>query len=430
LEAIAGSETETGEWSGRGGGTVSLRNLRTFASFKLPAFRIYFAAMLGQMAGMNMQMMARSLLVLTLTGSYTPLGIMSLANAIPMLATSLFGGVIADRVQKKYVLLVGQASSAVISLLIALALTLGYVSEDRANSWWLLVVAALFQGSVMGLMMPSRQAIIREIVSEEDVMNAISLNTLGMNLLRLTAPAAAGFLIAGFGFQAVYYAMTGAYVVAVGFTFLLPLSSKMNVRGRGALSDIRAGIGYIRRDTTILLILIITLVAVVLSMPYMMLLPAFTEDELKVGPKGLGILMGVSGIGAIAGSLVLASLPNKKRGAMLLGMGLILGLALMAFSASTSWTLSLIVIVFVGVGQTGRMALGNTLLQYYAAADYRGRVMSFLMMEFGLSSFVVFPAAIVADIVGVRWTVGVLAFVLVLASIAAYIFIPRIRRLE
>ena len=369
---------------GRRGAGFSLGNLRTFASFRNPVFRIYFAAMLGQMAGMNMQMMSRSLLVLTLTGSYTPLGVMSLANALPMLATSLFGGVIADRVQKKYVLLVGQAGSALISLAIALSLTLGYISEDRANSWWLLVVAALFQGSVMGLMMPSRQAIIREIVSEEQVMNAVSLNTLGMNLLRLTAPAAAGFLIAGFGFQAVYYAMTGAYMVAVAFTFLLPLTGTMSIRGGGALTDIVAGIGYIRRDTTILLILIITLVAVVLSMPYMMLLPAFTEDILKVGPRGLGILMGVSGIGAIAGSLVLASLPNKKRGAMLLGMGLILGLALMAFSASTSWTLSLIVIVFVGVGQTGRMALGNTLLQYYTEADYRGRVMSFMMMEFGL----------------------------------------------
>ncbi|MFC2005318.1 MFS transporter, partial [Chloroflexota bacterium] len=146
--------------------TISLRNLRTFRSFKNPVYCLYYGALVGQMAAMSMQMLARSLLVYRLTGSAAILGAMSLAHALPMLFLSLFGGVIADRVQKKYVMLAGQASSAIVSLGVALSLTLGYINAEQPGSWWILAVASVFQGTIMGLMMPSRQAIIREIVSE------------------------------------------------------------------------------------------------------------------------------------------------------------------------------------------------------------------------------------------------------------------------
>lgn len=429
-ETIDGIDNESISVGTRATSGISLRNLNTFASFKVPSFRLFYGAMLGQMAGMNMQMMARSLLIYRLTDSATALGIMGLANAIPMVFFSLFGGVIADRIQKKYVLLAGQISSGLISLVIALFLTFDLLSPDHSNSWWMLIVAALFQGAVMGLMMPSRQAIIRELVGRHQLMNAISLNTLGMNSLRLIAPAMAGFLIEVTGFSGVYYAMTVAYIVATVFTMFLPLTGTMSLKGSGAFAYMAEGFAYVRRDKTILLVLLITLFAVVLSMPYMMLLPVFTEDILKVGAGGMGVLVSFSGMGAIVGSLILASLPNKKRGLMLILSGILMGLALIAFSFSESWYLSLFAMIFIGVGQTARMALGGTLLQYYADPDYRGRVMSYMMMEFGLSNFAVFLAAVVADIVGVQWTVGSMAILLVFMSIGALILVPRIRRLD
>ncbi len=140
--------------------------------------------------------------------------------------------------------------------------------------------------------------------------------------------------------------------------------------------------------------------------------------------------MSVSGIGAITGSITLASMTNKKRGFMLLASSLILGLALIGFSFSSSWYLSLALIIFVGLGQTGRMALSNTLLQYYVEDEYRGRVMSILMMEFGLTSLGTFGAAILAEAIGVQWAVGGFAMVLVFLSILALAFVPRIRRLD
>ena len=421
---------------GGGRGTLSIRNLRTLTSLKNPVFRLYYVASLSQMGAMNMQMLARSLLIYDITGSGTILGVMALGNALPMLFFSLFGGVIADRVQKKYVLLAGQAASAVVSVAIALTLVFGFMSEERSGSWVILVIAAVIQGTIMGLMMPSRQAMIAEIVGEEQLMNAIAINTFGMNLGRLTMPAVAGFVIAAFGYETTYFMMAGMYVIAVCFIFLMPKTGTITLQGRGAMTDVIDGLKYVRHEVTLLLILVFTFFTVLLSMPYMMLLPMFTEDILDVGAKGLGVLMSVSGVGAMAGSIVLASLPNKKRGLMLLLGSLLLGVGLVGFSFSSmwfpsfAWPAALGFIVIVGVGQTARMTLGNTLLQYYVQDEYRGRVMALYMMEFGLTSFGVFAAGILADQVGVEWAVGGLAIILILVSVLGLVFMPRLRKLD
>lgn len=407
-----------------------MRNLRTFDSLKNPVYRLYYGGMLGQMAAMNMQLVTQSLLIYRLTGSTTILGTLALAHAVPLTVLSLFGGVLADRLEKKNILLTGQSVSALIALTVALALASGYLSAERTGSWWILIVAAAVQGVVMGLMMPSRQAIIAEIVSSEQLMNAVALNTLGMNLLRFMAPTIAGVLIDAYSFEAVYYAMTGMYLMAVFFIAFLPHTGTKGARGQSVFTDLKDSLNYVWNDRTIFLILGFTLILVVLSRPYQFLLPVFTEDILKVDATRLGVLMSVSGVGAMIGSIFLASLPNKRRGIMLAFSGLILGLTLVSFSFSESWYLSLVMIGFVGFGDTGRITLANTLVQYYVAPDYRGRVMSLLMMEFGIMSFGVFFAGIIAESIGVQWSVGGLAMVLTLISVLALLFAHRLRKLD
>jgi len=240
------------------GRSFSLRDLRTFTSLKNPVFRLYYFGMLGQMGAMNMQMIARSLLIYRITESGTALGIMALANAAPMLFFSLFGGVIADRVQKKYVLVAGQLVSAIISFCVGLTLVFGLMGPDMPNSWWILIWASLAQGIVMGLMMPSRQAMIAEIVPEEQLMNAVALNTFGMNFNRLLMPALGGFLIEYSGFASTYFLMTALYLVAVIFIALMPKTGTISLSGAGALADVIAGITYVKNNRTILIILIVT----------------------------------------------------------------------------------------------------------------------------------------------------------------------------
>jgi MFS family permease len=427
-----GEDMGMGMPAGRPGGFSlrSLRNLRTFSSFKNRVFLLYFGGMLGQMVGMNMQMIARSYLIYQLTNSAIILGAMSLFHAVPMIVLSLYGGVIADRVQKKYVMIIGQAASAVVSAGVGLTLVYGYLSADNAGSWWVLAVSSVFQGIIMALMMPSRQAILPEIVDGEDLMNAISLSTMGMNTLRLFAPAVAGLLIENVGYEAVYFTTSAMYLVSVVFIAFLPLTSQITKSTTNALTAMKEGFKYLRSETTILMILSFTLIVTILAMPFQQLLPIFTEDILKVGPSGMGWLMSVSGIGSILSSLVLASLPNKKRGIMMLCGNVILGISLAAFSFSTSYRLSLVLIGFVGLGQMVQMALGTTLIQYYINPAYLGRVMSIMMMQFGLMSFSTFIAALLTEALGIQWAIGGLAMILVLLSFFALAFFRRIRNLE
>lgn len=407
-----------------------LSNIHTFRSLKNPVYRLYFSGIMGQRAAMNMQMIARSYLVYELTGSAAILGLLSLCNALPILILSVFGGVIADRIHKKYVLIIGLASSAIISLGIALLLSSGFLSAENESSWWVLAVSAVLQGCIMGLMIPSRQAIIPEIVDQEEIMNAVSLDSTGMNTLRLAAPALAGFLADAFGYGIVYYVMTGLYMAGTICIITMPLTGKLRGNAGNALKDIKESLKYIQHERTILLLLLFSLFVVVLSMPYMTLLPVFSEDVLNVGASGMGILVSVSGAGAMIASLVFASLPNKKRGIMLLISALLLGLALTAFSFSESWILSLIIIVFVGMGQAGRMALGNTLIQYYVEDSYRGRVMSIYVMEFGLTSFGSAGAGLLAETIGPKLGLGGFAIALVVTSLLALVFLRRIRKLD
>lgn len=405
-------------------------DIKTFRSLKNPVFRLYFIGMIGQWVSMNMQMVARSLLIYRISDSGAILGLASLANAIPMILVSLWGGAIADRLQKKSILFFSMAASALVSLAVAFALTTGVLSPDREDSWWILIVTAIIQGIIMGLMMPSRQSIISEIVEHDEVLNAVSLNMMGMNTFRILGPAAAGFLVDAFDFHVVYYISGGMYGLAAVCMMLMPKTGKTVLQGESALQDIVDGISYIRKEKTIMLILVATLFVMMCGMPLMQLLPMITDDILNVGASGMGMLLSVSGVGAIVGSLILASIPSKKRGIIMLTGGIVMGSALTVLAFSKWWAISLAVVVFVGLGQTGHRASGNSLVQNYTEPEYRGRVLSFMMMGIGFSSLGTFFAGLLAESVGIQWSIGGLALLLVLASVILFVATGRLRKLD
>ncbi len=399
-------------------------------SLQNPAYRFYLPGALCQFASLSMQIITGPLLMYRITGSAALLGTMALVNAFPMIFVSMFGGAIADRIPKKRVVIAGLLGSAVVSTGMAMALSTGYISQENPNSWIILILAALCMGSLMGLMMPALQAIVAEIVSRGELMNAVALNTMGMNLLNLIAPGLAGFMIDAFDFEAVYFTMTGLYICGAFFILFIPGTSQPTPGGGNILGEIQKGFQYIRKDTMILVVLGFSLMVTVLAMPYQQLLPIYVDDILKVGATGMGVLMSVSGAGALVGSIILASLPNKKRGLLLLASGLVSGMALVVFSFSSTWSLSLTFIVFVGFSQTFRMTIGSALLQAYAEAEYRGRVMSIFGMQWGFMSVCTFLAGILAEVVPVQWVLGGLAMLLITLSGLALVFIPSIRRLD
>ena len=364
--------------------------------------------------------MARSLLVYRLTGSVALLGIASVTNFLPLIFLSPLGGALADRLQKKYVVLAGQLSSIVMALLVAIPLSTGYLSPENHASWWVLIASYVLDGIGIGLTGPSYQAIVREIVTADHVMNAVALNSLGQNVIRFAAPLATGFLISSLGFTEVLFVVAGLFLLGNVFILLIPAASleyQGEVGKRRSWSEIQRGLSYVRSRPDLAIVLGFLFLAVLLSMPYGSLMPVFADDVLKVGERGMGILISVSGVGAMLVSLMLASMSNRRRGAVMLAGSLLLGLTLVVFSFSKSWYLSLFMIFFIGMGDTVRMTVGNALLLYYSDHEYWGRVMSIGAASFGLSSLGVVLASFVAQKVGVSWAVGGLAAMLCVVTV-------------
>jgi MFS family permease len=406
---------------------------RTFDSFGKPSYLLYHGVLLCQMMAIYMGLLVRTLLVYRITDSTEILTRISLYNAIPVVLFSFFGGVIADRIPKKMVMLWGQVGLTCVTLVVALTLTSGYLSTDNHASWWILAAIAALQGTIMGLMVPSRQAILPEIVGKERLMNAVSLNMIGTSLIRIIAPYIAGtVLLDAFGFKIAYFYMVGLHLLAVPLILLLPNTGTGSSNDSGIFDSSIIGIRYLKHQTTIILILLFTLFATLFVVPYSVLMPFFAEDALGVGAAGLGMLIATSGVGSIIGSIVFASLANRQRGLILLASGLILASTLTGFAFSVSWQLSLSLILFVGIGQSGLLILGNTLIQYYVNDEFRGRVMGIYMMVIGLASFsTLFDSNLylLVESFGVQWTIGGFAIGLVLISLAALVFVPRVRKL-
>jgi MFS family permease len=407
-----------------------LRRIRTFESFKIHAYRMFFLGMIGQWGSFSMEMVARTYLIYDITDSAAMLGFVSLASAIPMISLSLFGGAVADRLPKKRLIQISQVAMSAVSLANGTAVSIGYLGPAHPESWWVLMVGAVIMGTIMAMAMPSRQAIIPELVGREQIMNAVSLNTMGMSFFQLVGPAVAGYVIDGFGYAAVFFSMAALNGTAIIFTSFLPKTVPLQRIKKNVLADVGQGLRYIGRHRLVFMVLVFFVVSILLAMPYQMLMPIFARDILQVGPKGQGTLMSVSGVGALAASLTLASIPSKRRGATLLMSNVLLGGALVIFAFSVSWPLSLAMMVFVGLGRTGNNTAGAALLQSYTEPEYLGRVMSIMMMNFGLSSLGTFFAGVLAESISAPWAIGGLAMILVIVSSGAFLFLPAMRKLE
>jgi sugar phosphate permease len=224
--------------------------------------------------------------------------------------------------------------------------------------------------------------------------------------------------------------MTVMFFMSTFFIAFLPHIGTATTRGANALNDIKEGLKYVRHEIVIILILANVFMASMFAMPYMQLLPIFTEDILKVGASGLGILSSASGVSGIVASLVLASLPNKKRGLMLILTLVITGCTLTLFSFSSSWPLSLVMMVIIGSQNTLGLTLSIALIQHYADPAYQGRVISIHNMQMGVSSFGTFVAGMLAESIGVQWTLGGFAMTLILLSSCTLVFFHQLRRLD
>jgi MFS family permease len=407
---------------------------RTFAAFSDANFRWFFAALVGNFASMNIQMFVRGWLVYEITGSYEKLGWMSAAGGLVGLIAAPIGGVVADRViQKKYVIQVAQFCNAII------AGTVGFLIASGELLFVHLLIASVFQGLVMNIMMPARQALTKDVVGLSRLTNAIALSTSGMNAARLLLPGLAGFMVAALGggngnidpAKWVYLVMMLLYFSSVVLLFKVSVADRAVRSGiaPSLTAELKSGFEYVFRTPTILMLLVCNFAMVFFSLTYFMLLPGFAKDVLNAGPGDLGLLISISGIGSLIGSLLVASMSNRNRAKTLLAGSLLLGIALLGFAWSTNFWLSVVLLTFVGFGQAARMSLSNVLIQSYVEDEFRGRVMSIYMLEMSILAVAIYPISILADAIGPQLTVGLTAICLI-ALVLALFFYPRYRDLD
>lgn len=391
---------------------------QTFSSLSSPSFLFFWLGMLGIMAGMQMQMLARSYLTYDLTGSATLTGVVGAANALPMLFLSLFGGAIADRFDRKRIVQVGQFLFAVLSLVIGLVILSGDIT------WQYLMVGAIIQGAVFSFMMPARQAIVPSLVPAEKVTNAMALSSAAMSAMTLAAPAFAGGIYAFAGAHIVYFVIAALGFLAVVLTNFVPKVSSGPVRKRGPMiGEIKAGLSYVRDAHTIKMLLIVGLCTTVLAQPFRFLMPVFIVDVYHVGPEFMGLLVAVMGGSSLIGALFVASIGRWRRGLLLMIGGFMSAVALMLVAAIPIYIAAMIVMIPLGLGDAARRTLNQSLVLELTEEQYRGRVMSVFMLNRGMMPLGVLPTALLIDFLGPQIGIGLLGLALFLFM--AYLYITQ-----
>jgi MFS family permease len=375
-----------------------------------PYYRTYWTGNQANTLVQQMQMVANGYLAYTLTDSAAALGIVAVAQSAPMLVFSPVGGVLADRMEKRNLLIWMQGVQCLVSLAIGVL-----VAIDRID-YWHLVVSSAIQGFSFAVIGPTRQSWIPQLVKRDELTSALALNNAGMNASRVIGPSLAGILIAvpWFGVKGVYFVRVFAFVWVMFTLLQIPIRGEPEAQGSTAATgmermrefggQLTSGLRYIWNHETLLSLFIFAVVTMLLGQSYQQLLPAYALGVFDVGAEGQGIMQAVVGVGGLVGSLSMAYLSqNPNRAKIQAYTGTALGLALMLFGvcAAFNWFLiSLGALFLVGLTLDFNATINQTLIMLNADRALYGRVMSVYMMTWALSGFSASLSGVLMDQIG------------------------------
>ncbi len=412
-------------------------------------FRLWFFGQGLSLVGTWMQMMAQQVLVYRLTGSAAALGLITAIGLIPVLPLSLWGGSIADRAPRRTVILLAQTAMMLQAFLLA------WLSWTGAVQIWHVYLMALLLAAAQAIDLPARQAFIVDMVEgKDDLTNAIALNSAIFNGARALGPAMAGALVAAVG-EAPAFFFNGLSFGAVIISLLMMrnLPAVLAAKAAPLTRHLAEGVQYVTATKSILVLTSLVAVSAFLSMPYSTLMPVMADRVLRDtaapvvatlctdpgapfqcrAPEALplGMLLTAVGVGAVAGALMVASLPDNARRGRLLTMGnLLFPALLLGFAVSRSFLVSILLLAGIGVSFVMQNSLANTLIQLIVPNELRGRVMSLYTLTFqtfmragGLQ------AGLVADAIGPALSIGIGAFVSLGYGVFVAFRYPKLRKM-
>lgn len=379
------------------------RESARFGALEVTVFRNYFLATIVSNIGSWMQILAQGWLILELTNSPFYLGLVGLVRAIPTISLSLVGGVLADRFSRTMILMITQSVMALSSLVIAILTVTGVITV------WHLLIISFISSIFFSVDNPTRQALVPDLVGRDNLASAIGLNSAAWNAAAIIGPSVAGILIAAVSISGAFFLNAASYIPVLIVVGMIPRVERKATSSRSMTRQLKEGLSYIRSDRLIWGILLLIAIPSVVARPYTQMMPVFARDVLGLGATGFGVLMAASGLGALVGALITASLGGfAKRGWLLVINTIVLGITLVGF-AQSHWIIpSIILVIFVGGTSTLMMSLANTLLQGLVPDAMRGRVMSvYTLIAGGLMPLGSMILGAAGEKIGVPLAVGI-----------------------
>jgi MFS family permease len=349
---------------------------QTFSALSIPNYRRYFFGQSVSLVGTWMQSIAQGWLVYTLTNSATALGLVIALQTLPVLLLGPYAGVVADRVDKRKLMMVLQALMGLI------ALVLGLLTVTHVVTLWEVYVLAVLLGLNNTFENPARQAFVLEMVGPEELRNAVSLNSVLVNVARAVGPAAAGLLITLGGTGVCFLINAVSFGAVVGSLYFMDLSalqpSRPAVRAKGQL---REGLSYIRHEPELFVPLLMMALVGCLAYEFQVVLPVLAKTTFHGGAQEYGFLTGAMGVGAVVGGLWTAARGRTGLRPMV-STSFIFGVVILAAALAPTMGVELVTMAFVGAASVGFLSKGNSTLQLAAAPEMRGRVMALWAVAF------------------------------------------------
>ena len=384
---------------------------RTFSSLRVWNYRLYFFGQALSLCGTWMQTIAQSWLVLKLTGSGTALGLVTALQFLPILFFGPWGGVIADRYPKRKILYVTQTASGI------LALVLGILVATDTVELWMVGVLALLLGLVNAVDNPTRQTFVTEMVTKEHFANAVSLNSMQVNLARAVGPAVGGVLIATVGLAWCFGINAVSYIAVLAVLFMMRQDELLMAppveRKKGQLKE---GIRYIMRSPMLRDTLIMLGIIGTLTYEFIVILPLFAKFTFGGDAASFAALNSAMGIGSVFGGLFVAQ-KRRRSPRMLVNASVLLGSAMLLVALAPTFPLAIAGMVLVGIFSINFLSTGNILLQITSAPEMRGRVMAFWAVAFLGSTPIGGPIiGWIGEYIGPRWGLAMGGFAALAAA--------------
>ena len=397
--------------------------------FQYRHYRFLWASSTFSFTGMQMQQVARALLAWELTESFAASGAIALSFGLPMLLFALVGGSLADRMEKRNLTLMTQASTGLLSLLTAVMVATDTITFE------ILFIIGLVQGTFFAFGMPARMPLMAEVVGPSNVMSAIAMSNAAMNFTRLFGPAIAGVLVAVSGIAMAYFVMAGLYVFSTALLLMVPTGlsavarAQREAAGGGAagpmgrsrpqgsmLKEIGGGLHYVWTTPRLRLLIGMMFIITLFAMPYVILLAGYVQEDLGRSRADFGWLQSISGVGALFASLAVATLTDFNRKPLvqwITGVASGVGMLLLAWPLGLGYAGVIVAVIVLGAATTGYQTLNNTMVMGESDPEYYGRVMSINMLTFSVMPLMSAPLGVLADVITAEATFALMGGVII-----------------